>query len=99
MTFYNPQACELQDNILHGSNFLVWKKHIDIVLRSEGCKYVLYASCLAEGSWLSDTLGAEAKWQEDNFKAKSYMLASMLGYLQFLHHGMMTAKEIVESLQ
>ena len=99
MSFYNPQARELQDNILHGSNFLEWKKLVDIVLRSEGCEYVLHASYLDDGSLLSETFGAKAKWQEDNIKAKCYMLASMSGYLQFLHHGMVTAKEIMESLQ
>ena len=47
----------------------------------------------------SDTFDVNAKWQEDNIRAKYYMLASMSGNLQFLHHGMVTAKEIMESLQ
>ena len=99
MSFYNLLVRELQDKILHGSNFLEWKKLVDIVLRSNGCEYVLHASCPDDEPLLFETFGAKAKWQEDNIKAKCYMLASMSGYLQFLHHGMVTAKEIMESLQ
>ena len=58
----------------------------------------MHASCPEGRSLFSDTFGVKAKWQEDNIRAKCYMLASMSGHLQFLHLAMVTAKEIKKSL-
>ena len=80
---FNPLATILNQNKLVGSNYVDWKRNLDIVLTASGYKYVLTMSPLDEP--VLDAPQEEkdhyAKWTNDNEMAKCYIQASMSSVL------------------
>ena len=42
---FNPLATILKENKLDGTNYIDWKRNLDIVLTAEDCKFVLINLC------------------------------------------------------
>ena len=72
---FNPLAHILNKNKLVGSNYMDWKRNLDIVLTASGYKYVLTTPCPEEpGSDASqDENDLFAKWTKDDEMARCYM--------------------------
>ncbi|KAH0673015.1 hypothetical protein KY284_024102 [Solanum tuberosum] len=45
MSHFNPLSSILNQNKLEGPNYVDWKRNLDIVLTSEGYKFVLVEEC------------------------------------------------------
>ncbi|XP_031253463.1 uncharacterized protein LOC116111419 [Pistacia vera] len=91
----------LNDNELIGPNFNNWLRNLRIILNSEKVAYVLEAPLPL--SLPPDATPQEKevfnKWQEDDLRARTYMLASMNAKLQVEHEKMESANEIMIHLQ
>ena len=75
----------LNQNKVIGSNYVDWKRNLDIILTAEEHKYVLNEPFL---NFPSLHAPYEEKqqydcWQESNEMAKCYILASILNVLQY----------------
>ena len=84
MTSFSPVVTILNQNKLTGSNYVDWKRNLDIVLTAKEYKYVLTQPC---SSFPSLDAHFEQKqrydrWQKSNKMAKCYILASILNVLQ-----------------
>ncbi|KAL4596337.1 hypothetical protein ACB092_12G157500 [Castanea dentata] len=82
--YYSPLVSILNQNKLTGSNYVDWKRNLDIILTAEEYKYVLTQPC---PSFPSLDAPSEEKqrydhWQKSNEMAKCYILASILNILQ-----------------
>ena len=84
MTSFSPLVNILNQNKLIGSNYVDWKRNLDIVLTAEEHKYVLTKPCPSFPSL--DALPEEKqrydRWQKSNEMAKCYILASISNCLQ-----------------
>ncbi|KAL0416582.1 UNVERIFIED_CONTAM: hypothetical protein Slati_3490100 [Sesamum latifolium] len=80
----NPLTAVLEANIFNGTNYNDWLQNLRIVLDFENQTYVLDRSlprALLEESTHEECLTFE-KWQEDNQKVHSIVLASMSNDIQ-----------------
>ena len=98
---FNPLATILNQNKLMGSNYVDWKRNLDIVLTASGYKYVLTKPPLDEP--VSDAPQEEkdhyAKWAKDDEMARCYIQASMSSVLQHQHQSYKTAYDIISNLK
>ena len=83
---FSPLVAILNQNKLIGSNYVDWKRNLDIVLTAKEHKYVLSQPC---PNFPSLDAPPEKKqrydhWQKSNEMAKYYILAS----ISILHHQM-----------
>ena len=79
MASFNALVAILNQNKLTGSNYVVWKRNLDIVLTAEEHKYVLTQPCPSFPS-LDAPLEEKQRydrWQKSNEMAKCYILASI----------------------
>ena len=91
---FSPLVTILNQNKLTGSNYVDWKRNLDIVLTAEEHKYVLTQPCpcfLSLDAPLEEKLGCD-HWQKSNKMAKCYILASISNVLQ---HQMQVASDKV----
>ena len=84
-----------------GSNYVDWKRNLDIVLAVEEHKYVLSQPC---PNFPSLDAHPEEKqrydrWQKSNEMAKCYILASMSNVLQHQMQDVELASNIMPSLK
>ena len=100
MSGFNPLAAILTQNKLTGTNYVDWKRNLDIVLTAEGYKYVLNTPCpdppaddAPEGS-----NEAYTRWKKADEMARCYILASMSNVLQHQHQSFATAEDMIFNL-
>ena len=86
-TTFNPLATILNQNKLVGSNYVDWKRNLDIVLTASGYKYVLTTVPLEEPlpDAPLDQKELYDKWEKDDEMARCYIQASMSSVLQHQH--------------
>ena len=83
MTSFSTLVTILNQNKLTGSNYVDWKRNLDIVLTAEEHKYVLTKLCPNFPS-LNAPLEEKQRydrWQKSNEMAKCYVLASISNIL------------------
>ena len=100
MASFSPLVTILNQNKLTGSNYVDWKRNLDIVLTAEEYKYVLTLPC---SSFPSLDAPPEEKrrydcWQKSEM-AKCYILASILNALQHQMQDVELALDIMLSLK
>ena len=83
MASFSPLVTILNQNKLTGSNYVDWKRNLDIVLIAKEHKFVLNQPCPNFPSL--DALSEEKQrydcWQKSNEMAKCYIPASMSNVL------------------
>ena len=74
----------LKDNNLTGTNYIDWKRNLNLVLTVEDCAYMLTEVCPSPPDSVStlEENAAFQKWQKVDKLAKCYILASMSNVLQ-----------------
>ena len=101
MSAFNPLASILSNNRLDGTNYMSWKRNLNIVLTCEGIIWVtlepLHVAPI-ESSTLEERADYEA-WRKDDEKARMYILASLNEVLQSQHQSMSTSSAMFLSLQ
>ena len=101
MSPFNPISTILGQNKLEGSNYVDWRRNLDIVLTAEEYKFVLNEECPLKPNDQSsdeDKL-AYQKWCKADEMARCYIMASMSNVLQHQHQAMLSAFEILENLK
>ena len=75
----------LNQNKMIGSNYVDWKRNLDIILTAEEHKYVLNEPFLNFPSLDAPYKEKQQydRWQKSNEMAKCYILASILNVLQY----------------
>ena len=101
MASFSQLVTILNQNKLTGSNYVDWKRNLDIVLIAEEHKYVLTKPC---PSFPSLDAPPEEKqrydhWQKSNEMAKCYILASISNVLQHQMQDVELASDIMLSLK
>ena len=81
---FNPLSTFLKDNKLTGTNYVDWKRNLNLVLTAEGYKYVLTDLCppAPNGIYSKEEDDAYHKWITDDEMVRCYILASMSNVLQ-----------------
>ena len=97
---FNPLATIQNQNKLVGSNYVDWKRHLDIILTTLGYKYVLTTLCPQEPepNTLQYQKDLYTKWLKVEELAKCYMQASMSSILQHRHESFKSASDIISNL-
>ena len=101
MSPFNPISTILGQNKLEGSNYIDWRRNLDIVLTAEEYKFVLNEECPLKPNDQSsdeDKL-AYQKWRKADEMTRCYIMASMSNVLQHQHQAMLSAFEILENLK
>ena len=91
----------LKDNKLTGTNYVDWKRNLNLVLTVEDCAFVLTEICPSPPDSIS-TLEEDAayhKWQKADKMARCYILASMSNVLQQQHERILTAYDILLNIK
>ena len=101
MTSFSPVVTILNQNKLTGSNYVDWKRNLNIVLIAEEHKYVLTQPC---PNFPSLDAPFEEKqrydrWQKSNEMAKCYILASISNVLQHQIQDVKLVSDIMLSLK
>ena len=101
MASFSPLVVILNQNKLIGSNYVDWKRNLDIVLTIEKHKYVLSQPC---PNFPSLDAHFEEKqrydrWQKSNETAKCFILASISNVLQHQMQDVELALNIMLSLK
>ncbi|KAH0698924.1 hypothetical protein KY284_013139 [Solanum tuberosum] len=100
MSHFNPLSSILNQNKLEGPNYVDWKRNLDIVLTSEGYKFVLVEECPIKSADPTDEeVQAYDKWVKADEMARCYILASMANVLQHQHQSMTSAYDMLVSLK
>ncbi|XP_038715022.1 uncharacterized protein LOC120008712 [Tripterygium wilfordii] len=101
MPAFNPLSVILKDHKLDGTNYVNWKRNLDIVITSEEYKFVLTEVCpeLHEEGASDEQISAHKKWKKADEMARCYMLASMSDVLQTQLQNMASAYDIIYSLK
>ena len=101
MSAFNPFSSILSNNRLDGTNYVSWKRNLNIVLTCEGIIWVtlepLYVAP-TKSSIPEERADYEA-CRKDDEKARMYILASLNGMLQSQHQSMSTSSAMLLSLQ
>ena len=100
MSTFNPLASIISNNMLDGTNYVSWKRNLNIVLTCEGIIWVTLESlhvAPTKSSTPEERAYYEA-WMKDDEKARMYMLASLNEVLQSQHQSMSTSSEMLLSL-
>ena len=101
MSSFSPLATILTQNKLTGTNYIDWKRNLDILLTAEGYKYVLTTACPHEPAINASDAVKEVhqRWKKSDEMARCYMLASMSNVLQHQHQNFTTAAAIINNLK
>ena len=97
---FNPLSTILKDNKLTETNYVNWKRNLNLVLTVDDCAFVLTEVCPSPPDSIS-TLEKDAayhKWQKADKLAKYYILALMSNVLQ-QHERMLTAYDILLNIK
>ena len=100
MYAFNLLALILLNNRLHGTNYVNWKRNLNIVLTCEGIIWVtLEPLHVAPTKSLTpeERVDYEA-WRKDGEKARMYILSSLNEVLQSQHQSMSTSSSMLLSL-
>ena len=94
---FNPLSTILKDNKLTGTNYVDWKKKLNMILTAKDCAFVLTEICPSPPDSIStpEEDAAYHKWQKVDKLARCYVLASMSNVLQQQHERMLTAFDIL----
>ena len=88
MSAFNPLASILSNNrLMHGTNYVSWKRNLNIVLTCEGIIWVTLDPlhvAPTESSTPEERTDYEA-WRKDDEKSRMYILASLNEVLQSQH--------------
>ncbi|KAA0038389.1 gag/pol protein [Cucumis melo var. makuwa] len=86
---------------LNGNNYASWKNTINIVLIIDDLRLVLVEECpqVPAANATQTFREAHERWVKANKKARAYILASLSEVLAKKHESMLTAHEIMDSLQ
>ena len=101
MASFSPLVTILNQNKLTGSNYVDWKRNLDIVLIAKEHKFVLNQPCPNFPS-LDAPSGEKQQydhWQKCNELAKCYILASISNVLQHQMQDVELASDIMLSLK
>ena len=101
MFAFNPLASILSNNRFDGTNYVSWKRNLNIVLTCEGIIWVTLESLHVapiESSTPEERADYEA-WRKDDEEARIYILASLNEVLQSQHQSMSTLSAMLLSLQ
>ena len=101
MASFSPLVTILNQNKLTRSNYVDWKRNLDIFLTAEEHKYVLTQPCPSFPS-LDTPLEEKQRydrWQKFNEMAKCYILASISNVLQHQMQDVELASDIMLSLK
>ncbi|KAK4572257.1 hypothetical protein RGQ29_030617 [Quercus rubra] len=101
MASFSPLVAILNQNKLTGSNYVDWKRNLDIVLTAEEHKYVLtqpYPSFPSLDAPLEEKQRYD-RWQKSNEMAKCYILAFISNVLQHQIQDVELASNIMLSLK
>ena len=101
MASFSPLVTILNQNKLTGSNYVDWKRNLDIVLIAEEHKYVLTQPCPNFPS-LDASLEEKQQYdrqQKSNEMVKCYILASISNVLQHQMHDGELVLDIMLSLK
>ena len=87
---FNPLAVILKENKIDGTNYIDWKRNLDIVLTDEGYKFVLIDLCPPKPHEVATEQEAKPyeKWIKADEMSRCYILASMSNILQHQHQSM-----------
>ena len=99
MSTFNPLASILFNNRLDGTNYVSWKRNLNIVLTCEGIIWVTLESLHATESSTPEERANYEAWRKDDEKARMYILASLNEVLQSQHQSMSTSSAMLLSLQ
>ncbi|XP_058210811.1 uncharacterized protein LOC131323156 [Rhododendron vialii] len=101
MGSFNPLAIILKENKLTGPNYVDWKRNLNIVLTTEGHKYVLSTACppIPEENATEQEAKPYKDWVKADEMARRYILASMSNILQHQHQAMETAFDMMLNLK
>ena len=101
MSAFNPLASILSNNKLDGTNYVSWKRNLNIVLTCEGIIWVtlepLHVAHI-ESSTPEERVDYEA-WRKDDENARMYILAFLIEVLQSQHQSLSTSSAMLLSLQ
>ena len=98
---FNPLVVILKQNKLDGTNYIDWKRNLDIVLTTEDYKFVLTDLCSPkphEGATKQEAKPYE-KWIKAYEMSRCYMLASMSNILQHQHQSMPITYDMLMNLK
>ncbi|XP_065630261.1 uncharacterized protein LOC136067848 [Quercus suber] len=101
MASFFPLVAILNQNKFTGSNYVDWKRNLDIVLIAKEHKYVLSQSCPnfpSLGAPLEEKQRYD-RWQKFNEMAKCYILASISNVVQHQMQDVELASNIMLSLK
>lgn len=84
---FNPLATIPNQHKLTGSNYVNWKRNLDIVLIAEGYKYVLNTECpvVLDADAFKKDKEEYDKWIKADEMEWCYMLGAMSNALQHQH--------------
>ena len=101
MSSFSPLATIITQNKLTGTNFVDWKRNLDILLTAEGHKYVLTTPCPPEPAANASNAVKDIYnwWKKSDELARCYMLGSMSNVLQCQHEKFSTAAELILNLK
>jgi len=86
---------------LNGNNYASWKNTINTVLIIDDLRFVLVEECpqVPAANATRTVREPYERWAKANEKARAYILASLSEVLAKKHESMLTAREIMDSLQ
>ncbi|KAA0054432.1 gag/pol protein [Cucumis melo var. makuwa] len=86
---------------LNGNNYASWKNTINTVLIIDDLRFVLVEECpqVPAANATRTVREPYERWAKANKKARAYILASLSEVLAKKHESMLTAREIMDSLQ
>ena len=98
---FNPLSIILKENKIVGTNYIDWKRNLNLVLTAEDYNFVLTEICPHAPDSISELEedAAYHKWYKADKMARCYILGSMSNVLQQQHERMLTAYDIMMNLK
>ena len=98
---FNPLASILLNNRLDGTNYVSWKRNLNIILTCEGIIWVTLESLhvAPTNSSIPEERADYKAWRKDDEKARMYILAYLNEVLQSQHQSMSASSAMLLSLQ
>ena len=98
---FNPLADILKENKLTGPNYIDWKWNLDIVLTTEGYKFILFEiyPSLPNSDSSKEEIEYHKKWVKADEMTRCYILTFMSNVLQHQHQAIPTANHMMLNLK
>ena len=98
---FNPLFVILKGNKLTESNYIDWKRTLNLVLTAQEYKFVLTDVCPPhpDSDSSKEEFKAYQKWRKADEMVRCYILASMSNILQHQHENMATTYDMMMSLK